>query len=110
MDTSTVTFIAGVIACIIGILTFVSGRMDKAERNGSLETKINQALDGISAINQKLETSSNNQHSIELMVKSHDEQLKTLFRNNDALQKAVEDGNHTREVLIEILQTLKAMK
>jgi septal ring factor EnvC (AmiA/AmiB activator) len=102
MDTSTVTFIAGVIVCIIGILTFVSGRMEKAERNGALETKINQALDGISSINQKLETSVTSQHNLDLMVRSHDEQLKSL-------EKAVEDGNKTREVLIELLQAIKSM-
>lgn len=77
MDAGTVTFVAGLISCVIGVSTFISGRMTKAERNGSMETKINQALEGITAINHKLEVSSHDQHAVELMVRSHEEQLKT---------------------------------
>ena len=108
MDFGTVTFIAGLISCVIGVSTFISGRMTKAERNGSMETKINQALDGITAINRKLETSSHDQHTVELMVRSHEEQLKTLFRYDQDIRSSIEEGNKTREVLIELLQVIKS--
>ena len=109
MDMPTITFVAGLISCIIGVSTFVNGRMTKAEQNGSMETKINQALEGITSINKKLEDSSHNQHNIELMVRSHDEQLKTLFRSNSDLKIMIEESNKTREVLVELLQTIKNM-
>ena len=109
MDMATVTFVAGIISCIIGVSTFVNGRMTKAEQNGSMETKINQALEGITSINKKLEDSQHSQHSIELMVRSHDEQLKTLFRSNQDLQKMIDESNKTREILVELLQVIKHM-
>lgn len=110
MDMGTITFVAGIISCIIGVSTFVSGRMAKAERNGSMETKINQALEGITSINRKLENSSHEQHNIDLMVRSHEEQLKTLFRYDQDLRASIEDGNKTREVLVELLQALKSLR
>lgn len=110
MDQATVTFIAGVISCIIGVSTFITGRMARAERNGSMETKINQALDGITTINRKIEDFSNSQHSIELLVKSHEEQIKTLFRHEQSIRDSIENSDKTREVLIELLQVIRGMK
>lgn len=108
MDMSTVTFLAGVISCIIGLSTFITGRMSKAEQNGTMEQKINQALEGIASINRKLEQSTNEQHNMELLVRSHDEQIKTLFRTTTDLRSAIEDGERTREILAELLQTMKS--
>lgn len=107
MDVATLTLLAGIISCLIGIFTFIAGRMAKAEHNGSMETKINQALEGIESINKKLEDSTHNQHSIELMVSSHEQQLKTLFRLEKELRMSLEDDVKTREVLIDLLQTIK---
>lgn len=104
MDTATITLIAGIISCVIGVSTFVSGRMARAERNGSMETKINQALEGITSINQKLEESYREQHESDLLVRSHEERIKSLSHRIDELHKAIEDGDKTREVLIELLQ------
>lgn len=108
MDLGTVTFIAGVISCIIGISTFVSGRMSKAEHNGSLEEKINQALSGISSINQKLEASSRNHHEIALLVQSNTEQIKTLFTQYDELKQEINEKDNTRDALIELIHTLRS--
>lgn len=107
VDTATITLIIGMIGCVIGVCTFVSGRMARAERNGSMETKIEQALEGISAINRKLEASSNDQHNMNLMVRSHEEQIKTLFNANQELRAAIDESNHTRDVLVELLNYIK---
>lgn len=104
---SAITLIIGVIGCIIGICTFVSGRMARAERNGSMETKITQALEGIESINRKLEASSLTQHTIDLTVHSHDEQIKTLFRQYNELRALHTESDRTREVLSELLQFLR---
>lgn len=108
MHIESITFVAGIISCVIGVSTFISGRTVRAERNGSMETKINQALEGITAINHKLEESSHSQRDIELLVRSHDEKIKTLFREYKELQKTVEAGDKTRETLIELLQIIRA--
>lgn len=107
MDPSTVTLIIGIISCVVGVSTFVSGRMAKAEHNGNMEAKINQALDGISQINRKLEESSTNHHEISLLVQSHEEKIKTLFRQHDDLHTMINESNQTREVLVELLQAIK---
>lgn len=107
MDTATITLIAGIISCIIGVSSFVSGRMAKAEQNGSMETKINQALEGIAAINRKLEDSAHEQHETDLLVRSHDEQIHTLFNTCAELRSGITSCSNTYEILKSLLQTLK---
>ena len=107
MDAPTITLIIGIVSCFIGVSTFISGRMTKAEKNGSLETKITQALDGITSINRKLEEFSRSQHNVDLMVNSHEEQIRTLFKNMEDLKSAIEDGNQIKQCLAELLSYLK---
>lgn len=107
MDGPTLTLLMGIISCVIGVSTFVSGRMAKAERNGSMETKIDQALDGIEDLKKKLEASANNQHAMDLMVRSHDEQIKTLFRSHTEMRAMVSENNRTHEALTELLQYVR---
>lgn len=106
-EPSTVTFIAGIISCIIGISSFVTGRMQKAEQNGALEAKINQALEGIAQANAKLEANSNMQTSIRLDIERHDGEIKTLFNQFKDFRETAHRENETREVLMELVQTLK---
>lgn len=110
MDTATITLIMGLISCVIGISTFISGRMAKAENDGAMETKINQALEGIESINKKLEKSTNSQHNTELTVSRHEEQLTTLFRRNEEFHMLVEEGNKTRELILQFIQALQQGK
>ena len=107
MDTSTITFLIGIIGCVIGISTYISGRMAKAEKNGSMETKITQALDGITSINKKLEDMSKSQHTVDLMVNSHEEQIRSLFKGQEDLKNMIDEGNQTRVYLSELLDFFK---
>ena len=107
LDPATITFVAGITSCLIGIFTFASGCMKKAERNGTIETKITQALKGIEDINHKLETSSSEQHGISLMVQSHEEQIKTLFRYYQDTKLAAEESHKIYEVLVELIHTMR---
>lgn len=104
---ASISFAVGIIGCVIGVLSFASNRMDKAEQNGSMETKIDQALEGISDLKKKLEESSANQHSMDLMVRSHDEQIRTLFRMDAELKASIAAENKTYEVLADLLKHLK---
>lgn len=110
MDWPTVSLLLGLISGGIGIATFISGRMAKAERSGALEAKIEQALQGISDIKETLEEYSKNQHINELTVRSHDEQLKTLFNSVKLLQDLMTSNNQTYDVLKEMLSFLRDQK
>lgn len=110
MDGPTLTLLIGFTTCLIGVFTFISGRMEKAERNGSMETKINQALEGIADIKEKLEKSSQEHHETSLLVQSHDEKIKTLFRQDEDLHNLIHEASCTREVLMELVHTLKDNK
>lgn len=107
MDTGTITFLIGIISCVIGVSTFITGRMAKAEKNGSMETKITQALDGISSINKKLEEFSKSQHNIDLLVNSHEEQIRTLFKGQEDLRAMIDESNQTKFYLSELLNFFK---
>ncbi|MBO4543240.1 MAG: hypothetical protein J5725_08690 [Bacteroidales bacterium] len=107
MDTGTITFLIGIISCVIGVSTFITGRMAKAEKNGSMETKITQALDGISSINKKLEEFTKSQHTIDLMVNSHEEQLRTLEKEQAELRGMIDNSNQTNKLLTELLNFFK---
>ena len=110
MDGSTIALLISLIMCVIGVLTFVSGRMAKAEHNGAMEAKINQALDGIKDIRKKLEENSSTQHTLDIMAHSHEEQIKTLFRMISELRAAISESNRTNEILTEVLQELRVRK
>ena len=107
MDMGTLTFAAGLISCIIGVSTFVVGRMNKSEHNGALEEKINQALSGIDTINAKLEKSIENHHAINLAVNTNHEQITTLFNQIEDLKADIRAANDTKEAIVELIQTLK---
>lgn len=109
MDTGTITLIIGIISCVIGVSSFVTGRMARAERNGALEAKVTQALDGIVAINSKLEAFSENQESVKLLISTHDEKIRTLFNQTRELKEALEKSDNTRQVLIDLMQEIKAL-
>lgn len=107
MDSSTITLCIGIITCVIGVSTFVSGRMTKAERSGSMETKIDQALKGIEDLKTQLRSSESNRHNTDLMVRSHDEQIRTIFRQYAELQNHLAQSDKTNEILLEMLHFMK---
>lgn len=107
MDSSTITLCIGIITCVIGVSTFVSGRMTKAERSGSMETKIDQALKGIEDLKTQLRSSESNRHNTDLMVRSHDEQIRTIFRQYAELQSHIEKSDKTNDLLLEMLHFMK---
>lgn len=110
MDPATITLIIGIISCVIGVSTFVNGRMAKAEHNGSMETKISQALDGITAINRKLEEFSDSQHEVELLVRSHEEQIHTLFESIGDMKNSITTCSQTQDILKDLVHTLRRIE
>lgn len=96
----TTLFICSIIACVIGIATFVVGMNSRAKADGEVVQKLNQAVAGIAELKTDVKEIKNSQQSLALLVNSHEEQIKTLFHN-------LNDLNNTHDVLIEILNYIK---
>ena len=98
-----ITFICGVIACIIGVLTFIVGMVSRAKNEGVMLQKLNQALDGIEELKTDVKEISNAQQHQALVIQAHEEQIKTLF-------KAVNNVEVTNKALIAIIESLQRME
>lgn len=96
----SITFVCGVVACLIGVLTFIVGMNNRAKADGEVVQKLNQAVSGISELKSDVKDIKRNQQDLALLVNSHEQQIKTLFHN-------IEDLNSTHSVLIEILNYIK---
>lgn len=107
MDPAAITLLAGVITCVIGICSFVMGRMDNARKSGSMETKIEQALEGINRIDRKLEETSKTQNATISVIKAHEEQIKTLFSRFDELRNRCETSDSVQNAIHELINYLK---
>lgn len=87
MDLSTITFLCGTLSCVIGIFTFITGMNARAQKEGVLEQKINQAIEGIEEIKTEMKFTSTNQNSLALLVQSHEEQIKTIFHKLNSIDQ-----------------------
>ena len=96
----TVLFICSVLLCIIGVLTFITGMTSRAKDDGVLVQKINQAIEGIEELKSDVKFITGSQQDLALMVKAHDEQIRTLFKDRTSHES-------TTQVLIGMLDTLK---
>lgn len=79
----TVLFCCSIVACLIGVLTFVVGMNGRSKEDGVLVQKINQAIEGIEELKTDVKQLSTSEQSLALLVNSHEEQIKTLFRMHD---------------------------
>ena len=110
MDGPTITLIIGIIGCVIGVSTFISSLLSKAQTNGVLEQKIEQALQGIDEIKTQVKDSATNQNSMSLMVQSHTEQIKNLYKAIDELKARIKAVGNIDDTLIKILEAIKSLK
>ena len=110
MDGATITLVIGIIGCVIGVSTFVSSLLNKAQNNGVLEQKIEQALQGIDEIKKQVKESTTTQSSTSLTVQTHTEQIKSLFKTVDELKKRVDTVENMENTLNKILDAIKSLK
>lgn len=89
--TGTITFICGVIMCIIGVATFVSAMMARARKDGQLEYKVDQILKEIDEMKRSQELRSDRLEKVENTISSHAEQIKTLFTYYGDIKKELSD-------------------
>lgn len=98
MDTSTVLFISGIISCVIGVASFVTGMVSRARNDGKLEAKLSFCLQGIEEIKQSIQNISTKQslHNTNITeckqdIKRVDEKVNRLEEEFDALRKKVDN-------------------
>ena len=110
MDGPTITLIVGIVGCVIGVSTFVSSLLNKAQTNGVLEQKIEQALQGIDEIKTQVKDSAASQSNMSLVVQTHTEQIKSLFKTVDELKHRVNTVENMEETLNKILDAIRSLK
>lgn len=113
MDGATLTLLAGLISCLIGISTFIVGMNSRAQKTGILEQKINQAVTGIEEIKTELRTLSQAQNSLALQTTSQEERIGTLYAQvaslegkQKSLESRFEGKGRLEEALIGALERL----
>lgn len=95
-----VLFVCSIVACLVGVLTFVVGMNGRAKNDGVVVQKINQAIEGIEELKSDVKNLSSSQQSLALLVNSHEEQIKTLFN-------MMHSSEANTQALITITETLK---
>ena len=75
---SLITAAISFIMCVIGILTFVSGRLTKAEQEGRLAEKLDTCCRGIDEIKAKLTAQESTQNQQNITLEQHEQRLKTV--------------------------------
>lgn len=113
MDASTITLLAGIISCLIGICTFVVGMNSRAQKTGILEQKVDQAVSGIEEIKSELKSTSKAHNALALQTTSQEERITTLFTRLDNLEKEqgylssrLASQNQLEEALVRTLERL----
>lgn len=85
----TITFLCGIIMCIVGISTFVTGMITRAKGDGILSNKVDNALKGIDEIKRTLSEQRDWREEMSVATERQQQQIDTLFRRVSALEKKV---------------------
>lgn len=86
----TITFICGVILCVIGIATFVTGLVSRAKEDGALSNKVDTALKGIDEIKQTLNEQRDWRETIGIELETHEQKINTLFNMVESIERIIE--------------------
>lgn len=73
--------------CLIGVMTFVSGMMQRSKNDGVLANKVDNALKGIDEIKATLNEQRDSAEDLRAVVVKHGEQIATLFQRIQTLEK-----------------------
>lgn len=82
----TITFVCGIIMCVIGVSTFVSALITRARKDGQIEYKVDSALKGIDEIKDSLKGQNTWKESVSMRIEGHEENIKSLFRKYSELR------------------------
>lgn len=85
----TITFSIGIIMCVVGVASFVVGITQRAKSDGVLSNKVDSALKGIEEIKTTLTEQRDWREDIGITVAAHAEQINTLFKRVEMLEKKI---------------------
>ena len=97
-----VLFLISIVTCLIGIFTFITGMLSRAKNDGIVLQKVEQACTGIEELKAGFKEMNSSQNSLALLVNSHEEQIKTLYRLSNT-------NDVQTQALITIMTTLKSI-
>ena len=100
MDTSTIVFVTGIISCVIGVASFVTGIATRARNDGKIESKLEFCLKGIEEIKRSVASIENKQNTHDNALTRLDSELKSLRKTHES---EIERAEHEIEVLKERL-------
>lgn len=83
----TISFAISLIMCAIGIMTFISGIMQRSKNDGILSNKVDTALKGIDEIKKTLSEQRDWREEISIITERQQQQINTLFRRVEVLEK-----------------------
>ena len=86
----TITFICGIILCVIGVATFVTGLVSRAKEDGALSNKVDTALKGIDEIKQTLSEQRDWRETIGIELENHEQKINTLFNKVESIEHNIE--------------------
>lgn len=71
-----ITLVIGIISCVIGVSTFVSGMVTRGKTEGQTVEKINQCIKGIDEIKKELKESAMNYNNLHIFTVEQESRLK----------------------------------
>lgn len=89
--TETVTFITGILMCVIGIASFVVGMTSRAKSDGILTNKVDTALKGIEEIKRSISEQKTWREATGIQLEGQRQQLTTLFRWKETVDRDLDD-------------------
>lgn len=99
----TILFVCSLIACIIGVLTFIVGMQSRAKNDGILAQKLEQAIEGIEEIKKDVKSMASVQQHQAIDLKSHEEKIRTLYHT-------LEQQNQINQALTQMISIVKEMQ
>jgi len=87
--TETITFVIGVVMCILGICTFVVGMLSRAKQDGALNAKVDNAIQGIAEIQATLKDQRNWREDIGVRIGEITKELEFMNHEIKELKQAI---------------------
>lgn len=98
-----VLFACSIVACLVGVLTFIVGMLGRAKNDGILVQKLNQAIEGIKELQTDVKAVASSEQSLALTVQSHEEKIRTLFNR-------IDKSDTYTQALLTVMESLKRIE
>ena len=101
-----ILFVCSLIACVIGIITFLVGVNNRSKSDGVILQKVEQTIKGIEELKLDIKSINTNEKDMALEVERHSQQIKTLF----SLVETNRDSEKLVERVCKYLEDLISMR